>query len=100
MTSAIQHTVAFRLQHPSGSDAERDFLTAARALADIPGVQEFQQLRQVSPKSNYTFSFSMRFADDEAYQAYNEHPVHVAFVGDRWQNEVADFSELDFVALD
>lgn len=100
MTSAIQHTVAFRLRHPAGSDAEQDFLTAARALADIPGVQEFRRLRQVSPKSDFTFSFSMVFADDEAYQAYNVHPVHVGFVRDRWQTEVADFSELDFVALD
>ncbi len=100
MTSSIQHTVAFRLHHPTGSGAEQDFLTAARALADIPGVQEFRQLRQVSPKSDFTFSFSMRFADDEAYQAYNEHPVHVAFVSDRWQAEVADFAELDFVDLD
>lgn len=99
MTSEIQHTVAFRLQHPAGSEAERDFLTAARALADIPGVQEFRQLRQVSPKSDFTFSFSMRFADDEAYRAYNEHPVHVAFVRDRWQSEVTDFAELDFTAL-
>lgn len=100
MTSAIQHTVAFRLQHPAGSDAERDFLTTARTLADIPGVQDFQQLRQVSPKSDFTFSFSMRFADATAYQAYNDHPTHVAFVSDRWQSEVADFAELDFVALD
>ena len=100
MTSAIQHTVAFRLQHPAGSDAEREFLTAALALADIPGVQEFRQLRQVSPKSEFTFSFSMRFVDGAAYQAYNDHPAHVAFVRDRWQAEVADFAELDFVALD
>ena len=100
MTSAIQHTVAFRLQHPAGSQAERDFLTAALALADIPGVQEFRQLRQVSPKSEFTFSFSMRFVDGAAYQAYNDHPTHVAFVRDRWQAEVADFAELDLVALD
>ena len=100
MASAIQHTVAFRLQHPAGSDAEREFLTAALSLADIPGVQEFRQLRQVSPKSEFTFSFSMSFVDGAAYQAYNDHPVHVAFVRDRWQAEVADFAELDFVALD
>jgi hypothetical protein len=100
MTSAIQHTVAFRLQHPVGSPEERDFLTAALALADIPGVEEFRQLRQVSPKSDFTFSFSMRFVDGAAYQAYNDHPTHVAFVRDRWQAEVADFQELDFVALD
>jgi hypothetical protein len=100
MTSAIQHTVAFRLRHPAGSEAERDFLTAALALADIPAVQEFRQLRQVSPKSDFTFSFSMRFVDRAAYQAYNDHATHVAFVRDRWQSEVADFAELDFVALD
>lgn len=100
MTSPIQHSVAFRLRHPAGSDAERDFLTAGRALADIPGVQEFQQLRQVSPKSDFTFFFTMRFVDAAAYQAYNDHPTHVAFVRDRWQGDVVDFQELDVVALD
>jgi hypothetical protein len=99
VTSPIRHTVAFRLRHPSGSEAQRDFLQTARALADIPGVQDFEQLRQVSPKSDFTFFFSMSFADATAYQDYNEHPTHVAFVRDRWDNEVEDFQELDFVAL-
>ncbi len=99
MSTEIQHTVAFRLHHPVGSAAEHDFLAAALALADIPGVQEFRQLRQVSPKSDFTYAFSMRFADDQAYGGYNEHPVHVAFVRDRWQTEVADFAELDYTAL-
>ena len=99
-STAIQHTVAFRLRHPAGSAAERDFLAAARALADIPGVEDFQQLRQVSPKSDFTFFFTMRFADDAAYAGYNTHPTHVAFVRDRWDVEVAQFQELDFVALE
>ncbi len=99
-STQIQHTVAFRLRHPAGSSDEAAFLEAARALATIPGVEEFQQLRQVSPKSHFTFFFSMRFADEDVYQGYNEHPVHVAFVRDRWDAEVSDFQELDFVALD
>lgn len=99
LSGPIQHTVAFRLRHPTGSAAEGEFLEAARALATIPGVEDFQQLRQVSPKSDFTFFFSMRFADADAYQGYNEHPVHVAFVRDRWDAEVSDFQELDFVAL-
>ena len=99
MTS-IQHTVAFRLRHPAGSAAEREFLATALSLADIPGVQDFQQLRQVSPKSDFTFFFTMRFADEAVYRAYNDHPTHVAFVRDRWQAEVTGFQELDFVALD
>ncbi len=99
-STPIQHTVAFRLRHPAGSPDEAAFLEAARALTTIPGVEEFQQLRQVSPKSDFTFFFSMRFAHADAYRGYNEHPVHVAFVRDRWDTEVSDFQELDFVALD
>ena len=92
----IRHTVAFRLRHPAGSDDERAFLEAALALADIPGVQRFEQLRQTSPKNDFTFGFSMEFADQAAYDGYNEHPVHVAFVAQRWATEVDDFLELDY----
>lgn len=99
MTSLIQHTVSFSLRHPSGSKGETDFLLAAQALAGIPGVDRYEQLRQVSKKSAFTFAFSMHFADRKAYAAYNEHPTHIAFVRDHWQPEVSDFQELDFVAL-
>jgi hypothetical protein len=43
--------------------------------------------------------FSMRFADADAYSSYNEHPVQVAFVRNRWDGEVSNFQELDLVAL-
>jgi hypothetical protein len=98
VTAPIQHTVTFSLRHPSGSAAETDFLSAARALATIPRVDRFEQLRQVSPKSDFAFSLSMHFAGEEAFRAYNNHPIHVAFVRDRWETEVS-FQELDFVPL-
>ena len=41
----------------------------------------------------------MIFADEAAYQAYNLHPAHVAFVQTRWIPEVASFMEHDTVAL-
>jgi hypothetical protein len=62
-------------------------------------VRSFEQLRQVSPKSSFRFSFSMEFADAAAYDSYNEHPFHQSFVAERWATEVADFQELDFVPL-
>ena len=96
---SIQHTVVFRLAHPAGSDAERDFLATARAdLAGIPGVEEFAVSRQVSPKSDLTWQLSMRFADQAAYDVYNDHPVHTSFVATRWIPEVETFQEYDFVA--
>ena len=95
----IRHTVAFRLHHARGSTKEADFLAAARALADIPGVTAFEQLRQTSPKNDFTFGFSMEFADQGAYDGYNQHPAHTAFVAERWVPEVADFLEIDYVPL-
>ena len=95
----IRHTAVFRLKHAGGSAAERDFLAANRVLKNIPGVEAFELLRQVSSKNDFTFGVSMEFADDAAYQGYNNHPAHVAFVRDRWVPEVADFMEIDYVAL-
>jgi hypothetical protein len=97
----IRHTVVFRLRHAPGSAAEADFLqTALERLTPIPGVERFEVLRQVGGQSSYRFSFSMEFAGATAYQSYNEHASHVAFVRDHWVPEVEEFLELDFEPYD
>lgn len=94
---AIEHTVVFRLVHGVGSPGEQDFLRTGRAvLAAIPGVEDFAVKRQVSPKSDLTWQFSMRFADRGAYDGYDAHPDHRDFVATRWSTEVAAFQEYDF----
>lgn len=95
----IRHTVQFKLKHPPGSPEEQDFLKAALKLTTIPGVTRFEQSRQVSSKNPYAFNFSMEFADQAAYDGYNNHPVHISFVQKRWAAEVEDFLEADFVRL-
>ena len=96
----IRHTAVFRLKHSAGSAAEKDFLNALAKLKSIKGVDKFEVLRQVSPKSEFKFGVSMEFADQAAYDGYNVHPDHVAFVQGRWIPEVAAFTEIDYVALD
>ena len=95
----IRHTVAFVLGHEEGSGEEQDFLAAAARLAEIPGVEAFEVLREVSPKNGFRFGLSMEFADQAAYDGYNEHPEHVAFVQERWLPEVAEFLEVDYTAV-
>jgi heme-degrading monooxygenase HmoA len=95
----IRHTVAFALVHGAGSDQERDFLDAAGRLAEIPGVEAFELLAEVSPKNDYRFGISMEFADRAAYEGYNDHPEHVRFVQERWVPEVRDFLEVDYAAI-
>ena len=96
----IRHTVIFTLKHAHGSLMEKAFLRDAKlALEKIPGVEKFEQLRQVSPKNDYRFGFSMEFADKKAYDGYDRHPRHVAFVQDRWNREVEKFLEIDYELL-
>ena len=96
----IQHTVVFRLAHADASPEEEKFLDAGRReLTSIPGVRDFTVSRQVSQKSDYAFQFSMVFDDQAAYDSYNAHPTHMAFVSDRWNREVVDFQEYDFTSI-
>jgi len=92
----IEPTVCFTLVHPEGSPAEQDFLTGGReVLTAVPGVQDFTVSRQVRSGSPSLFRFAMRFADEAAYRADDEHPAHRGFVEQRWAVEVADFQEFD-----
>ncbi len=93
----IRHSVYFRLHHVENSAEEAKFLTDALVLTSIPGVENFQISREVSPKNDYRFGFAMDFADAEVYEAYNIHPAHQSFVADRWMPEVAEFIEIDTV---
>lgn len=96
----IRHTVSFSLKHAPGSAEAEAFLRDGRAaLAGIPGVKNFEALRQVSPKNDLAFGFSMEFDDAEAFAAYLAHPAHAAFVRERWDAEVTRFLETDYQAL-
>ncbi len=87
----IRHTVVFRLKHGKDSAAETAFLKAADVLATIPGVEKFEKLRQVSAKNDFHFGFSMEFKNQAAYDGYNNHADHTAFVQGRWIPEVEAF---------
>lgn len=92
----IRHTVAFKLKHPFGSAEEQDFLAAGKRLATIPGVEHFEAMKQISPKNDFDWGFSMEFANQSVYEQYNQHPDHVNFVQQRWLKEVEDFLEIDY----
>jgi hypothetical protein len=89
----------FRLHHAPDSVEESSFLEDALILASIPSVSRFERLSQVSAKNDFTFGFSMEFADRTGYEEYNGHPLHLNFVQTRWVPEVAAFLEADFEQL-
>ncbi len=95
----IRHAVVFSLIHAPGSDAEAGFLESLARLEAVPGVEAFELGREVSPKNGFAFGLVMEFPGRDAYAAYNGHPDHVRFVADRWEAEVAEFLEIDTVAV-
>ncbi len=95
----IRHTVAFKLIHPKNSPEEKAFLEAIGKLSAIPGVENFQLLRQTSKKNSFDYGLSMEFATAKAYDGYNQHPDHVEFVKTFWMTQVSDFLELDYEPL-
>ena len=90
----IQHTVAFRLNERADENA---FWTGVATLETLDGVLDFSVLRQVGQKNNFTHALSMYFETQDDYDAYNSHPMHVAFVEELWIPNVADFIELDYI---
>ena len=96
----ITHQVFFRLKHARHSAEEREFLRLSRELLSrIPGVQGFEVLRQVSDKADFVFGFSMRFADQDAYERYNAHAAHQTYVQQVWLEQVEAFQELDTIRV-
>ncbi len=39
----------------------------------------------------------MIFANQEAYDSYNNHPVHQNYVATRWLKDVRQFQEIDLI---
>lgn len=96
--TALIHTVMFSLNSAPDSEAAQEFLREGKEiLTRIPGVENFEVRRQVSGKNPYQFGFSMQFADQAAFERYLEHPLHTSFVKERWDREVADFLEADYI---
>lgn len=94
----IQHTVMFNLKHADNSTEEKQFLEdGQQILSVLPTVKDFEVKKQISTKNGYKFYFSMFFEDEKAYETYNQHPEHVKFVKERWETEVSDFLEADFI---
>ena len=92
----IQHTVVLKLKYPKDSLEERDFLEAAAKLSSIPGIHNFQSLRQISKKNDYDYGLSMEFNNMEDYETYNQHPEHTKFVTTYWAKYVDKFLEIDY----
>jgi hypothetical protein len=93
----IQHMVLFDLKHEKGSAQALKFLRdGEHILSHLPVVRDFQVFSQVSLKNDYTYGFSMIFDNRKAYETYNNHPDHMAFVENRWKTEVSRFLEIDF----
>jgi len=92
--------VIFCLKYDKSDSRTDKFLSDSKSiLGSIPAVEKFKLVKQISPNNKFHFGFSMEFKDKEAYEIYSKHPMHVNYVKQLWQKEVANFLEIDFEDL-
>lgn len=92
------HMVTFTLHAGKDNEQAEAFLKDSRQLLiEIPGVENFKVLRQVSVKNDHDYGFSMEFADRAAFEAYNVHPIHARYVAEVWESQVSSFQETDLI---
>ena len=92
----IRHSVILKLKDTLSEQEKQAFFEAVDTLADIPNVQKFEVLNQVSVKNKFEFGISMEFDNQEQYDIYSNHPVHVDFIQTFWIPNVEDFLEIDY----
>lgn len=95
----ITHLVFFWTDKPHGETRER-VLAEARKLEAIPGVRHFRAgIAMPSPRGAVDDSFAvglaMDFDDRAGLDAYQTHPLHVAFVNDTLKPLVRRFVVYD-----
>ncbi|MDB5279222.1 MAG: stress responsive alpha-beta barrel protein [Ferruginibacter sp.] len=95
----IRHSVIFTLTFLKNSAEEKAFFAAAATLSNIPGVLNFEMLKQTSKKNNFDFGLSMEFESQQSYDAYSSHPRHQQFIQQYWVKYVQDFLEIDYEPL-
>jgi len=92
----IRHSVVFKLKPLKDSALLNIFFESAGKLASIPGVQNFECLKQTSKKNDFEFGISMEFANQQLYDEYIIHPLHVQFIQEYWLKYVDRFLEIDY----
>src|SRR5690606_13504305 len=96
----ITHVVFFWLNE-TNQDQQAKLLEGAASLATIPGVIGFRSGIPIPSDrpvvdSSYSVGISMSFQDQEAADAYQDHPVHEAFIEQYVKPMVAKVVVYDF----
>ena len=98
----IRFFASFRLNYGVGSEAEAEFFREYQALAELPQIENFQLMRDVTPPeySNCQYVVMMEYADAEAHDSFHRTPEHNRFVSEIWGPAVAEFKGGNAVAMD
>lgn len=95
----IRHSVILKLKPHLSYEEKQVFFDAVDKLAEIPNVQKFEVLKQISPKNKFEYGISMEFENQEQYDFYSNHADHQAFIQNFWMKSVEDFLEIDYTAF-
>jgi quinol monooxygenase YgiN len=96
-SSNISHNAYFKLKDSLQESDRKLFFDEIYKLSDIEGVIDFKVVKETSPKNKFEYGATMQFKDQQAYDAYNQNPLHQKFVNEIWLKMVDSFIEIDYL---
>ena len=97
----ITRTVLFSLKYPIGSpEANKVLQYAQENLTQIPGVADFQILKQVEQSSGYQYRMTVLLPDSASYALYKRHVLRQRVFQELQKHQtihnVYDFETFDY----
>lgn len=96
----VVRTVFFNLKYPVGSlEANKVLRYAQENLVQIPGVTDFQILKQVDEKTGSQYRMTLLFADKASFEFYKRHVIRQQVFAELQKHQMA-YDVHDFVTFD
>ncbi len=92
----LHHSVFLTFKSTTSESEIAYFIEESRKLAQIPAVQNLQDLEEFNATNPFTHGLGMDFEDQAAYDFYSNHPIHNRFVQEVWIPRVEKWQEIDF----
>jgi len=97
----LRHVVGVNLNYEKDDPRVKEFFKVAKKmLATIPQVKGYTHYIVENPECGYQYGGVLDFESKEALLEYFEHPDHLKFSKEDWNDGVASYLDFNFIPFD
>lgn len=97
----LRHVVGVNLNYEKDDPRMKEFFRAAKKmLATVPQVKSYTHYVVENPECGYQYAFVLDFESKEALLKYFEHPDHLKFSEEHWNDGIASYLDFNLIPFD